>query len=328
MLKSALLDECERRMRSQGKARSTRKTYRRHLESLLKWARWKFGEWKHPKDIGKEGVERWLSDLANVKNVSPTTQNVALQAALFLFREVLKTPLENVDALRARRPQRLPVVLSVQEVRKLLSALSGRNVLLAKLLYGSGLRIGEAISLRLKDLDFDRKQITVRAAKGAKDRVVQMPRSLLDDLLAQVAAAKRLHDNDTRNGCCRVEVPFSYAAKCPRAPQSLEWFWLFPSHKLSRHPEEKWIGRFHIDHSNFGRTLGVIARKEGILKPCTPHKLRHAFASHSHDAGMPLAALQKLLGHVDLRTTQIYLHAAIDGPTAETSPLDRLERIA
>lgn len=324
MLKSALLDEADKVMRRQGKARSTRKTYRTHLESLLKWARWKYGEWKHPKDIGKDGVERWLSDLANVKNVSPTTQNVAFQAALFLFREVLKTPLENVDALRARRPQRLPVVLSVQDVRKILAGLNGRNLLIAKLLYGSGLRIGEALSLRLKDLDFDRRQITVRAAKGAKDRVVQMPRSIMDDLLHQVAEAKRWHAKDTKENYCRVEVPFSYAKKCPRAPQSLEWFWLFPSHVLSRHPEENWIGRFHIDHSNFGRSLGVVARKAGVLKPCTPHKLRHAFATHSHDAGMPLAALQKLLGHADLRTTALYLHAAVDGATAETSPLDRL----
>ena len=324
MLNSALLDECDSRMRSQGKARSTRKTYRKHLESLLKWAKWKFGSWQHPREIGRDGVQRWLSDLANVKNVSPTTQNCALQAALYLFREVLKTPLEGVDAMRARRPQRLPVVLSVQDVRKILAGLSGRDLIIAKLLYGSGLRIGEAISLRLKDLDFDRKQITVRAAKGAKDRVVQMPRSLMDDLLAQVAAAKRLHAEDIRNNCCRVEVPFAYAQKCPRAPQSLEWFWLFQSHKLSRHPDEHWIGRYHVDHSNFGRTLGIVARKAGILKPCTPHKLRHAFASHAHEAGMPLAALQKLLGHQDLRVTQIYLHASTDGATGETSPLDRL----
>jgi integrase len=177
---------------------------RTHLESLLKWARWKHGEWKHPRDIGKDGVERWLSDLANVKNISPTTQNVAFQAALFLFREVLKTPLEDVDALRARRPQRLPVVLSLQDVRKILAGLSGRNLLIAKLIYGSGLRISEALSLRLKDLDFDRRQITVRAAKGAKDRVVQMPRSIMDDLLQQVAEAKRWHARDTKGNCCRV----------------------------------------------------------------------------------------------------------------------------
>jgi integron integrase len=324
MLKSELLDEADRVMRRQGKARSTRKTYRTHLESLLKWAKWKFGDWRHPKDFGRDGVERWLSDLANVKNVSPASQNVAFQAALFLFREVLQMPLENVDALRARRPQRLPVVLSVQEVRKILEGLRGRNLLIAKLLYGSGLRIGEALSLRLKDLDFDRRQITVRAAKGAKDRVVQMPRSIMDDLLHQVAAAKRLHASDTAKGCCRVDVPYCYAAKCPRAASSLEWFWLFPSHVLSRHPDEHWIGRYHIDQSNFGRSLGVVARKAGVLKQVTPHKLRHSFATHSHESGMPLASLQKLLGHADLRTTQIYLHSSADGVTAETSPLDRM----
>jgi integron integrase len=311
-------------MRAQGKSKATRKTYRKHLESLLNWGRWKFGEWKHPKDLGRDGVEHWLSDLANVKNVAPSTQNGALQAALYLFREVLKTPIEGVEAMRARRPQRLPVVLSVQEVRKILDGLSGRDLLIAKLLYGAGLRIGEAISLRLKDLDFDRKQIIVRSAKGAKDRAVQMPRCLIDDLRVQVAQVRWWHSKDTRNGCCRVEVPFAYAQKCPRAPYSLEWFWLFPSHKLSRHPDEKWVGRYHIDHSNFGRTMGIVAGKAGIMKQCTPHKLRHAFATHSHEAGMPLASLQKLFGHNDLRTTQIYLHCSIDGPTAESSPLDRL----
>lgn len=327
-MKSALLDECDALMRRQGMARSTRQTYRTHLVSLLRWAKWKHDKWVHPKDLGKTGVERWLSDLANVKNVAPTTQNCALQAALYLFREVLKTPLTGVDALRAKRPQRLPVVLSVQEVQRILSCLSGRDLLMAKLLYGCGMRIGEAISLRLKDLDFDRRQITVRAAKGAKDRVVQMPRSLMDDLLHQVSQAKRLHEHDTRQKTCRVELPFRYDRKNPSAASSLGWYWLFPSHKLSRHPDEGWIGRFHINHSNFGRTLGIVAVKAGIYKPCSPHKLRHAFATHSHEAGMSLSALQALLGHADLRTTQLYLHASIDGATAETSPLDRLPRIA
>lgn len=327
-MKSKLLDDADRIMRRQGKARSTRKTYRTHLESLLKWGRWKHGNWVHPRDLGKDGVENWLSDLANIKNVAPTTQNCALQAALYLFKEVLKTPLEGIDALRAKRPQRLPVVLSVQEVQKILAGLNGRNLLLASLLYGSGLRIGEAISLRLKDLDFDRRQITVRGAKGAKDRVVQMARRLMDDLLHQVAQAKRLHEHDTRQGCCRVELPYRYAEKNPAAAASLGWYWVFPSHKLSRHPDEGWTGRFHINESNFGRSLGIVARKSLIFKPCSPHKLRHAFSTHAHEAGMPLASLQKLLGHADLRTTQIYLHASADGATAETSPLDRLPRIA
>lgn len=324
MLKSQILDDADAIMRRQGKARSTRETYRKHLVSLLKWARWKHGKWTHPKDLGRDGVERWLSDLANVKNVSPTTQNVALQAALFLFREVLKIELKDIDALRARRPQRLPVVLSVQEVSALLQQMKGRDLLIAKLLYGSGLRIGEALSLRLKDIDTDRRQITVRAGKGAKDRVVQMPRSIIDDLLHQISEAKKLHASDTASGQCRVEVPYSYAQKCPSAPKQLAWFWLFPSYQLSRHPEEKWLGRFHIDHSNFGRTLRIAAVKAGIHKQVTPHKLRHAYATHAHESGMPLSALQKLLGHQDLRTTSLYLHASADGPTAETSPLDRL----
>lgn len=324
MLRSELLDQADAVMRRQGKTRSTRKTYRTHLESLLRWAHWKHGRWVHPRDLGRDGVEQWLSDLANKKNVSPTTQNCCLQAALFLFREVLKVELQGIDALRARRPQRLPVVLSVQEVRSILAGLRGRDLLIGQLLYGSGLRISEAIGLRLKDLDVDRRQITIRAAKGAKDRVVQMPRRLIDLLLHQIGEAKKLHTHDTEEGCCRVEVPHRFAIKCPQAPQSLGWYWLFPSHKLSRHPEEHWVGRYHIDQCNFGRSLGIVARKAGILKPCTPHKLRHAFATHAHEAGMPLASLQKLLGHNDLRTTQIYLHASSDGATAETSPLDRL----
>lgn len=329
-LNSKLLTKMDLVMRRRDMTSSTRKTYRAHAESFIRWSLWKYGSYREPKDLGREGLEAWLSDLANVKNVAASTQNGALQAALFLFREVYEPSIDiqNVDALRAIRPKRMPVVLSVQEAGAILNELLGQSKLIGQLLYGAGMRISEAVSLRLKDPCFDRKQITIRCAKGKRDRVVQMPRTIVEPLRQQVEFAKLMHAKDVQAGTNRVELPNRLHIKFPRAPYELGWYWLFPSHKTSQHPEEKWTGRFHVCPSNFGRSLGIVARKLKILKRCTPHILRHSFATHSYEQGATLLHLQMLLGHSSLRTTQIYLHTSVDGATAETSPLDRLPRIA
>lgn len=327
-LNSELLNKMELVMRRRDMTRATRKTYRHHCESFLKWSLWKFGQYRNPKDMGRDGLEAWLSDLANIKNVSATTQNGALQAALFLFREVIEPPMDiqGVDALRAIRPKRMPVILSVQEAAAIIDSLQGQAKLIGQLLYGAGLRISEGVSLRLKDLDFDRKQIMVRCAKGKRDRLTGMPLAVMEPLRAQMVHAKKLHVWDVAHGTNRVELPNRLHIKFPRAPYELPWYWLFPSNTTSAHPEERWIGRYHIDKSNFGRSLGIVARKLGIMKRVTPHILRHSFATHLYEQGATLAELQILLGHSSIETTMIYIHTSIDGATSKTSPLDRLPK--
>jgi integron integrase len=269
-----------------------------------------------------------LTDLAVRKNVSPTTQNVALQSALFLYREVLNMKIEGVDALRSKRPKRLPTVLSVVEVARLLTALEGQSRLIGQMLYGCGLRIGECVSLRCKDIDVDNRQLILRGAKGAKDRAVGLPKMLVDPLSRQIEATRKWHAIDVKAGCNRVDVPYQFAKKSPNAPGSLSWYWLFCSHVNSRHPTEGWLGRYHVDESNFGRSLSVAARRLGILKRVHPHCLRHSYATHSLNQGTDIRSLQTLMGHADIRTTMIYTHVEQAGVTSETSPLDRLPKIA
>lgn len=326
-LNSELLRRVDLAMRLRDMQPSTMKSYRWHLESFIMWTKIAYGEYRDPRLLGKQGLEDWLSWLANVRDVAASTQNVALQAALFMFNNVLDMEITGVDAMRAIRPKRLPVVLSVREAELILGQLKGRSRLIGMLLYGAGLRIGEAISLRLKDLDFDRRQITIRCAKGKKDRCVMMPVSIIPILSDQVDHATKMYDYDVDHGTNRVEIPNRLSRKYPQSQYSLTWYWLFPSHKTSKHPRDGWTGRFHIGRDSFSRSLSVAVLRARVLKHVTPHKLRHSFASHCHDNGMPLADLSRLLGHTDLRTTQIYLHSSIDGATANQSPLDRL-RIA
>lgn len=323
-LKSALMDDIEIVCRRKGYSPKTAKTYRFYCEKYLLFLNRIFHQWLHPKEANEEQVQAWLTELACVDNVSPTTQNVALQAVLFLYREILKIELKDIDALRAKRPKRLPTVLSKEEMQTLLGNLKGTNKLIASLLYGCGMRIGEAVSLRLKDLDFGQRQIMIRGAKGAKDRVVGMPQILIQPLKRQVESVRKLHADDSSQGCNRVELPYAFSRKSPQSAGDLAWYWLFPSRVLSRHPSQGWIGRYHVDQSNFGRELKKAGRRCGILKRVYPHALRHSFATHCLNQGMNIKALMQLLGHNDIKTTQIYTHVELVGVTAETSPLDRL----
>ncbi len=328
-LKSALLEQMAIVVRRKGYSRATLSTYRHWCEQFLRWLRdQNGGNWLNPTECDRAEVQQWLTELATIRNVSPTSQNVAFQSVLFLFREVIGKQIENVDALRAKTPKRLPTVLSVAEVSQLLANLSGQNKLIAQLLYGCGLRIGETLALRVKDIDFGNRQIFIRSGKGAKDRVVGMPRLLPNALRRQIESVERLHAEDTANGCARVELPYSFGRKSPTAAAQLNWYWLFPSHKLSRHPDEGWLGRYHVDQSNVGRSLRIAAVKAKIRKRVNPHCLRHSYATHLLNQGTDLRSVQKLLGHADVRTTMIYTHVELAGITSETSPLDRLPDIA
>lgn len=327
-LKSALLDELQQVIRRKGYSRETGKTYRAWIEQYMRWTHTTLKKWVHPKDLREDHVTAFLNHLANVRNVSPTSQNCALQSILFLYRELLHIDLQGIDALRAKRPKRLPTVLTPGEVVQVLGQLSGQSLLIGQLLYGCALRIGECLSLRVKDIDIGNHQVILRGAKGAKDRAVGMPRRLVEPLKQQIEVSRRYHTADTKRGVCRVELPYAFARKSPTASSSLSWYWLFCSHVNSKHPEEGWVGRFHTDDSNFGRSLSIAAKRAGILKRCNPHCMRHSSATHMLNNGTDIRSLQAILGHADVRTTMIYTHVEEAGVTSETSPLDRLPRIA
>lgn len=324
-LKSKLLDDLVDRCQMKGYAKNTGETYRYWCADLLMFF-CHAGVWRHPKTMGKPEIEQYLTYLAVKRHVSPTTQNLAFQAILFLFKELLAIKIENVDALRSKRPQREPTWLSVQEVSRLLDCFSGQNELIAKLCYGCGLRIGEALSLRLKDIDFDNRQIMVRGAKGNKDRVVPLPQSAIPLLRIQFEETKRWHRIDMADGKARVPLPNAFAVKCPRAESDLGWFWLFCSPVRSFDPISKREGRFHIDESTFSRALSIAVRKAEILKRATSHCLRHSFATHLLNAGVDIRTIQQLLGHTRLETTMIYTHISHFSAASETSPLDMLDQ--
>lgn len=323
-----LLDQLEIRVRTKGYARKTGQTYRHWCEDFLRWKRNDVGQWVHPSQMGRDDVERYLTYLATKRRVASTTQNLAFQAILFLFRELLGMQIENVDALRAKRPQRIPTVLSREEVQSVLSHLTGQMKLIGMLCYGCGMRLGEALSLRLKDIDFGNRRIVIRAAKGNKDRVVQLPTSAVSLLQAQIEATRHWHSSDIANGLARVPLPNAFAAKCPSAERAVEWYWLFCSAVLSNDPVSGRRGRYHIDETTFARALSLAVRKAGIMKRVTSHALRHSYATHLLNAGTDIRTIQKLLGHADIRTTQIYTHVDEAGAAGERSPLDTLLRIA
>lgn len=323
-----LLDQIRDVCRRKGLSSKTSASYCHWCESFFRWCRQKNGRWIHPRDVGREVITEWLTHLATVRNVAPSTQNVAFQAVLFLYRQILHVEITEVDALRAKRPQRVPVVLSRGEVAAIIERLGGQNRLIAMLCYGAGMRIGEAVSLRLKDIDFANQVIVIRAAKGAKDRVVQLPVAAEDALRNQIRQSQRWHAIDIDEGLARVALPYSFERKSPQAASQLGWYWLFCSHVRSKCPDTGRIGRHHVDESNFGRALSIAAKSAGILKRVTSHTLRHSYATHMLNSGVNIREIQKLLGHSSVKTTQIYTHVDSVSPATTTSPLDRLLRIA
>lgn len=323
-----LLDQLRDVCRRKGYSSKTADSYAHWCESYFRWPVEQTGNWTHPREMGRQQITEWLTWLATVRNVAPTTQNVAFQAVLFLYREVLGIQIDGVDALRAKRPQRVPTVLSRQEVADFLKQLRSPTKLIAMLQYGCGLRIGEAISLRVKDVDFGNQTIVIRAAKGAKDRVVQLPAAAEPLLREQIAETERWHTIDANEGLARVALPYSFERKSPQAAGQLCWYWLFCSGVRSKCPETHRIGRHHVDESHVARTMSQAARRAGITKRFTTHCLRHSYATHMLNAGVDIRSIQKLLGHADVRTTMIYTHVDAGSPATERSPLDTLPKIA
>ncbi len=280
---------------------------------------------RHPRDMGAADVEGFLSHLATEGDVAAGTQNQALSALLFLYRVVLGIDLPWMESIvRAKRPRRLPTVLSQDEVRRLLAVMDGRAWLLASLLYGTGMRLMEGLRLRVKDVDFARNDIVVRDGKGGKDRHTMLPRSLVEPLQREVERARVLHAEDLAAGCGAAWLPHALARKYPRAACDFGWQYIFPAEKRSRDPRGGIERRHHIDDAALARALKSARLKAHIVKPLSAHTLRHSFATHLLEAGYDIRTIQELLGHNDVATTQIYTHVINRGGGGTLSPLDRM----
>jgi integron integrase len=284
-----------------------------------------FNERRHPAELGKDEVARFLSHLAIGAKVSASTQNQALSALLFLYAEVLGSELGWMeDVVRAKRPARLPVVMSRLEVNAVLAGLSGSTRLMASLLYGSGLRLVECVTLRVKDVDFGAGQLTVRRGKGQRDRAALLPQSLVEPLTRHLAAVRRQHEVDVARGAGFVELPNALSTKYPNAPREWPWQWVFPATRTYVHPETGERRRHHLHETVLQRAVREAARAAGLSKPVSCHTFRHSFATHLLEAGYDIRTIQKLLGHRDVRTTMIYTHVLSRGPLGVKRPLDAL----
>lgn len=278
---------------------------------------------RHPGDLGGDHVEAFLSHLALSRHVASATQAQALSAVLFLYKHVLNAPLPWLDSVvRAKRPKRIPVVLSRQECLAVLSHLDGPCGLVARLLYGSGLRILEALRLRIKDIDLQRRVIVVRDGKGAKDRITVLPESLVTELRRHLRLVRERHQQAMARGYGGVELPNALAQKYPRAPFETGWQYVFPASSPSRDPRCGTWRRHHLSLKLMQRRVKIAVRAAGIEKPASCHTFRHCFATHLLESGSDIRTVQELMGHSSVKTTQIYTHVLNRGGIAARSPLD------
>ena len=322
LLSVRLLDQVRERIRYLHYSLSTEKTY-------LYWVRF-FIRWhglKHPRDMGAKEVEAFLTMMATQRKVSASTHNQALSALLFLYREVLNIELPWLnDINRPTSPRRIPSVLTKDEVAGVLASMEGETALLARLLYGTGMRLMEGVRLRIKDVDFERHVIIVRQAKGNKDRVVMLPRSLAPALRRQMLAARALWEADRQAQRGGVETPHALEAKYPKVGHTWAWFWMFPSPTYSVDPRSGVERRHHLYEDRLQRALKISVAAAGIAKPVSVHTLRHSFATHLLQSGTDIRTVQELLGHSDVSTTMIYTHVLKVAVGGTASPLDGLER--
>jgi len=282
-----------------------------------------FHDKRHPREMGGPEIEAFLTHLAVEGHVAAPTQNQALSALLFLYREVLKQELDYpIDAVRAKESQHLPAVLTRDETRRVIAQLSGIYQLLARLLYGSGLRLLECLRLRVKDVDFARRAIIVRDTKGDEDRVTMLPDSLIEPLKEHLQWVKRLHVEDLAKGCGAVYLPDALDRKFPNAAREWIWQYVFPSDQLSIDSRSGETRRHHLDESGLQKAVRQAARAAGLDKRVTCHTFRHSFATHLLENGYDIRTVQELLGHKDVKTTMIYTHVLQRGGLAVRSPLD------
>ena len=302
-----------------------RKHYSHRTEkSYLQWIKRYviFHQKRHPREMGKAEVEAFLTYLAVEGKVSASTQNQAFNAILFLYREVLDQPLENVKAFRAKQPTYLPVVLTPQEVRSIISQMNGIHRLIIQLLYGTGMRQTEALSLRVKDIDFNQHQIIIRNAKGVKDRITMLPDSLIPDLQTHLKRTQLFHQQDLNEGYGSAWLPFALDRKYSNSDKQWIWQWVFPSSRRIQNPDTEIWQRYHLHESGLQKALKQATRNARLTKRIGCHTFRHSFATHLLQSGYDIRTIQELLGHKDVKTTMIYTHVLNRGGRGVISPLD------
>jgi integron integrase len=318
--KAKLLDQVRQAIRTRHYSPRTEETYVHWIKRFIF-----FHNKRHPAEMAEAEIARFLSNLATESHVSASTQNQALNAVLFLYRQMLRKDIGYVNGVvRANRPKRLPTVLTRQEVRSILGKLDGVEWIMAMLLYGAGLRLMECLRLRVKDVDFSCNEIRIRSGKGDKDRVTMLPGAVKEPLLAHLQGVKRQHEEDLQKGLGRVALPDALERKYPNAGSEWGWQWIFPatSHYADRITGEK--RRHHLHESVLQKAVKQAVRKAGLPKPASPHILRHSFATHLLEDGYDIRTVQELLGHADVTTTMIYTHVLNRGGHGVNSPADRL----
>ncbi len=317
MEKPKLLEQVRNLMRVRHLSHKTERAYVSYIREYIL-----FHGKKHPKDLGVDEIREYLTYLAVVKNVAASTQNVAFNALIFLYKQVLQIELPLIQGvLRAKKPERLPVVFSPDEARKIIAEIKGTTRLMVGLLYGSGMRLSEVLRLRVKDVDFESGQIIVRSGKGEKDRATVLPVSITEEIKAHLKRVKLLHEEDLSKGYGAVYLPYALERKYKNADSNFVWQYVFPSTKLSPSRADKIIRRHHTAESTVQQAVKKAIQKLGIDKHANCHSFRHSFATHLLENHYDIRTVQELLGHKDVRTTQIYTHV-LKSKSIVRSPLD------
>ncbi|MBP7146515.1 MAG: integron integrase [Acidobacteria bacterium] len=316
-----LLDSVRNACRARHYSRRTERAYVGWIVRFIL-----FNGKRHPRELGAAEVTSFLTHLAVARNVSASTQNQALSAILFLYKKVLEIDLPWIDGIvHAKRPARLPVVLSRAEVKRVLAEMNGVTALMTLLIYGAGLRVLECCQLRVKDIDFDRRQITVRAGKGGKDRTTFLPRPAVPALRRQLEQVRMQHEEDLGRGAGWVELPAAFARKSPAAGRELAWQWVFPATRTYVEIATRQRRRHHLHETVLQREFRAAVLRAHLTKPATCHSLRHSFATHLLEDGKDIRTVQELLGHKDVSTTMIYTHVLNQGPFGFSGPADSLD---
>ncbi|WP_051284448.1 integron integrase [Desulforegula conservatrix] len=316
-----LMDQVRQVLRYHHYSLRTEKTYCDWIARFIRFHKCQI----HPSQMGKNEIEAFLSNLATDLKVSSSTQRQALNAIIFLYRQVLDIEVsDQLEPIKARKYNRPPVVMTKNEVRKVLQNMSDTHLLMAKLLYGCGLRLMECVQLRVLDVDFDRNLVYVRGAKGGKDRVVNLPVNVKEELKNHIARVKDLHDKDILDGCGEVYIPEALARKYPNAAKEFRWKYVFPSRDLSADPRSGIRRRHHVLESGLQKAVKTAVEKSGITKKVSCHTFRHSFATHLLENGINIRIVQELMGHSDVKTTEIYTHVMEKDISRALSPIDSL----
>jgi len=316
-----LMDQVREVLRYHHYAKRTEEAYTHWIREFIF-----FHQKKHPKDMGKYEIEAYLSHLAVHRHVAASTQNQAFNALLFLYKQVLALAFaDDMAPVRSKKSVRLPVVLSQREVTRLLSHMQGTTGLMARIMYGGGLRLMELLRLRVQDIDFDQGLLTVRSGKGDKDRTTLLPISVREKIHDHLQQVRLIFIDDFQQGHANVWLPGALAKKYPNAAKSWDWQYIFPSKKLSKDPQSGQIRRHHVNESGLQKAIRSAKKKADIHKKVTSHTFRHSFATHLLESGTNIRVVQKLLGHNDVKTTEIYTHVLQQNLSAVQSPLDQLK---